>query len=171
MADYVLLMIPAAMIGGLIYFAWLAARQQRQRDGRPAGLGGWLVLVGVTTAILPLYLLAPIFRYWEMLQVMPEDDPFRVPILIAFSVVVAFEAFSFYVLTTFLGQKRSFPKLFIIINLTFVTIGIMSLAIKSIYRNYPPDWMELTGIALSIIISIVFILYTLRSERVNNTFS
>lgn len=145
-----------------------------------AGLGGWLILVGVGVVLSPLAMFLqmiqgypPLFSggSWEALTTPGAESyhPLWGPVLITEVAANAGLLLARFLLVyLFFAKKRAFPKWFIgitLFNMIFVVADMLA------FRAIWPD-MEISGAdALSSIIpSLIWVIYMMRSKRVKATF-
>ena len=160
-----------------------AVASQSVQQG-PAGLGGWLFLVGIGIVATPLRLGAailhtfvPIFTNgsWEVLTT-PGSERYHwlwAPLLIS-EVVVNFGFMLAYVVLGFLYFRKSryFPKTYmvlVIINMCFV---VLDAGLGSIVMPYEPllSPVTLKEVIRSLSGVAIWVPYMLISKRVRNTF-
>ena len=150
----------------------------------PAGLGGWLTLVGLGLIIAPLRLAVfliqtfpPMFQdgTWEVLTTPGGEayHPLWAPLLV-FELIgnAAFIAAALALLVLFFKRSQLFPRLFIsyvCLNLLFIVgdawLGSLVLADEPIFD--PDTARELSR---SLIAGVIWIPYMVVSKRVRNTF-
>ena len=150
----------------------------------PAGLSGWLVLVGLGLCITPIRLaifllqtFPPIFRdgTWGTLTTPGPAPyhPFWGPLLIAeMAINLVFIAMSIYLLFLFFRKSSRFPKLYIIFlcsNLAFLLAD--AFAARIVLPDQPimdPETAREFG--RSIVSASIWVPYLFLSKRVKNTF-
>ncbi len=147
------------------------------------GLGGWLILVGISVVISPLRLLTelktflPIFNNgtWEALTTptLESYNSFFSSLLIG---EILFNSlmmlFSAYLIYLFFTKKSFFPKLYIwvlILNLVFIPLDaiLVSLAFPN---TEVFDVETIKAIGKALLASLIWIPYLLISKRVKATF-
>jgi hypothetical protein len=150
----------------------------------PAGLSGWLVLIGLGLVITPfrlaIYLLQtfpPIFRdsTWRVLTT-PGSAPYHplwAPLLLAeIAINLLCIVISIYLLFLFFQKSWRFPKvyiIFLIVNLGFIVTD--AFAVRIILPERPildPGTAREFGRSLFGV--IIWVPYLLLSKRVRNTF-
>lgn len=149
-----------------------------------AGLGGWLILIGLGIVISPLKIMAQLFSTyteifsnasWKVL-ITPGTEVYNPllgtiligELLINVSLILAW----IFIAILFFSEKKSFPKYYISILLfTLLFIVIDALAIKLIMPDEPIFDAETTkDFGRVLIFSLIFIPYMLLSKRVKATF-
>lgn len=154
-----------------------------QQDG-PAGLGGWLILVGLGTVLSPFRLGAlivqtylPLFSdgTWEALTT-PGSEQYQVlwaPLLIFELVGNAGFLLAYLVLALlFFRKSRFFPRVYIalsLLNLCFIVVDawFASYVLTEEPMFDPDTARELTR---SVVAICIWVPYMLVSKRVKNTF-
>jgi hypothetical protein len=150
----------------------------------PAGLSGWLVLVGIGLFIAPIRLaifllqtFPPIFRdgTWGTLTTPASASyhPFWAPLLLAEMVInFIFIVMSIYLLFLFFRKSARFPKLyvmFLLSNLAFLLAD--AFAVTIVLPSQPimdPDTAREFG--RSVVSASIWVPYLFLSKRVKNTF-
>lgn len=150
----------------------------------PAGLSGWLVLVGlglfVTPIRLAIFLLQtfpPIFRdgTWGTLTT-PGSAPYHplwAPLLLAEMIInFCFIVMSIYLLFLFFRKSARFPKLYVVFllsNLAFLLAD--AFAVTIVLPNQPVmDPNTAREFGRSIVSASIWVPYLFLSKRVKNTF-
>jgi len=149
-----------------------------------SGLGGWLILIQIGLYVTILMTLNQIIRYdldiftsevWEMLTSEGSElyDPLWKPTILFESIYhVASVVFSIYILIQFYRKKSIVPRLIIILYSASVVIGIIDYILLqqiAVAQEFE-DEGSLRDVVRSVITSVVWISYLLKSERVKNTF-
>ena len=148
------------------------------------GLGGWLILVGLGIIVAPIRIVAimlPLYSEifsdgaWEILTTPSSEayNPLWAPILIGEIVINGGLVLSYlFMAFLFFSKKKVFPKWFIgILVFTLVFILVDALAMKIVLPNDPifdPDTTK--EFARSVIGTLIWVPYMLKSERVKATF-
>lgn len=149
--------------------------------GEPAGLGGWLVLVGFGVTVSPIRVLVQFIQTlpsynaatWGALTTpgAPRYDAAWAPVLM-FELVgnIALLVFSVLLVWLFYGRKRQFPTVFSwVVLLSWVFLMADSLLTRLVPLpdpepiNWAADFMRFA-------VALVWVVYMRRSRRVRNTF-
>ena len=136
------------------------------------GIGGWLILAGVTLVLTPLGLLFALTT--DLLLLMGGRMPASLASHPAFSGLLFFDAISDVVLLAavivlnifFYGKRKEFPRWFI----TFLAVSfVLIFSIHQMISSYLPAYPTLVAFG-SFVAASGWIPYFLRSERVAQTF-
>jgi hypothetical protein len=140
----------------------------------PEGFGGWLLLIaigqwlGVFGALVQLLLELPGYAgQWG-------DPSMRRAVIGDAGLDVAMLAFMFYVTVMMSMKRREFPTLFRIQLALLVVVPLLSTWWVSFSTGKPLESLDFTATAVNAVIATIgaslSILYSLRSQRVRNTF-
>ncbi len=149
----------------------------------PTGLGGWLILLGIS---LVLGVLVRCFGLLQNVGVMTGPDwtaltspggaaydPWWGPgIIIEIVMLSGLFALNLYVLFLFFTKRRRFPLFIIIFGLSNILVALIDFVICSLIHNFPEQAKgALTqAIIQSVVYTTVWGLYVTKSLRVRNTF-
>jgi len=154
------------------------------RSDKLNGISGWLILVAIgivltpiriAVVVLPMYTGIFTNGTWEVLTYANGGlyDPFWAPILIGQIVInVGLIGLWLYVASIFFSKQAIFPKVFIgtlILSMAFIIIGAFALTL--VMPEGPLfDSGAMKELSRTVIASIIFIPYMLKSKRVKATF-
>src|ERR1700694_1544786 len=147
----------------------------------PAGLGGWLIVIGIGQVLGSLRLIGTIGGYVEKLNT---EALKRFPVVFWGEAAMYFGLLIFVLSTTslFFGRSRKFPAFFIwqfvlVILLPFIDAAWAAFSLAAYTGRGPNEFFSLTNIAMALgqgfgiaIGGGIWVAYILRSERVANTF-
>lgn len=148
-------------------------------DAEPAGLRGWLVIVGIGIVFGPVRLAGDLYRFYgellapEMQALLKADS--LLAGLVGFEVVGNLVLFlsSLVLAHKYLSCAQSFPRFFIVYSLAilaFIVIDAVLLAILFPGVGEVFDKETVTAILGAAISAAIWIPYMLLSRRVRNTF-
>ena len=160
----------AAESKSAVSFSAIDPLSAEQKDLK--GIGGWLILAGVTLVLTPLGLLFALTT--DLLLLMGGRMPASLASHPAFSGLLFFDAISDVVLLAavivlnifFYGKRKEFPRWFI----TFLAVSfVLIFSIHQMISSYLPAYPTLVAFG-SFVAASGWIPYFLRSERVAQTF-
>ena len=150
-------------------------------QGEPAGLGGWLVLVGIGVTVSPIRVLVQFVQTlpsynaatWGALTTpgAPRYDAAWAPVLM-FELVgnIALLVFSLLLVWLYYGRKRQFPTVFSwVVPLSWVFIMADSL-LTGLVPLTDPEPINWAGDFMRFAVALAWVAYMHRSRRVRNTF-
>jgi Protein of unknown function (DUF2569)/Transglutaminase-like superfamily len=151
------------------------------RFDAPAGLGGWLVLVGLGVTVTPVRVLVTLIQSlsgysattWAALTTPGAANyhPGWAPILM-FELLgnIALFVFSVLLAWLFYRRKRQFPMVFTwVVSLSWAFVAIDHLAAGFVPLQ-DPDPMNWARDFMRLLVALIWIAYMRRSQRVRNTF-
>ncbi len=149
-------------------------RVERVTLTRPEGFGGWLLLIaigqwlGVFGQLIQLLLALPDYASrWS-------DLSMRRGIMGEAGLDIALLALMLYTAVMMSMKRRHFPTLFRIQLALLVVVPLLSTWWASSSAGKPIEGLEFAGTAVQAVVGVIAaslsILYSLRSERVRNTF-
>jgi hypothetical protein len=161
-----------------------ATPAEKPYDKRYDGLGGWLILIGIGTALSPFQMLRQLITAsrsafsngtWEAVTTAGSAayHPFWGPFLI---LEIAYTAICFlvtvYMAFLFFGKKRAYPTWFIWFHLVTLVFMIVDAVLLQVVRPDLPliDGTGMGEIARALFGCFVWIPYMLISTRVESTF-
>ena len=154
--------------------ASLSIGQVKDALTRPEGFGGWLLLIaigqwlGVFGGLVQFLLGLPDdLDHWG-------DPAMRRGIMGEAGLEIALLAMMLYTAAMMSMKRREFPTLFRIQLALVVVVPLLSTWWTSSSAGTPIEGLEFAGTAVQAVVSVIgaslSILYSLRSERVRNTF-
>jgi hypothetical protein len=171
--------VQEAMAGALAVSAGKARPFAGARP-EPHGIHGWLVLVAFGQIIGPLQLVVALGRYYsnpdhrKVFGELPLAMFGELALNVAFLVLVVWTAVQFY------RQSRHFPRMFILEWIAVILLPLINtvwVALTASFHTGTPIGEFLTierqeGIQIiaAMILGSIWIAYTLKSQRVRNTF-
>ena len=185
--NWSLIVIIVLIVVIMMYLAWKVYHYNPPARGpvsaEPEGLGGWLVLAMIGLIISPFVLIYTLGQMYPMLtnaQWHALANPATENYHILWQPVILFEVttnifsfiFSIMILFLFFGQRSSFPRVYITLQVTIFCLLLVDHLVSSLLPGI--DNMSQTRDLIKLIqtgvFSLFWILYMLKSERVKNTF-
>ena len=108
MQDVLLLLLGLAVPTVFVAAIAIGARRQRKRDGRPMGIHGWLVPVGLGLVLGPLYWISSLPDYLDVLKQMPPGSVYYNFILGMIALLAGIFGFMIVVAVQFFRHKRAY---------------------------------------------------------------
>ena len=159
--------------------AW--PRGPDQPNDGPAGLGGWLILVGIGVSLTPLRVFAGLLKTaptytassWSQLTTLgtPSYHPLWAPTLLLEMVFnVWLLVFTCLQVFLFFRRRRWFPALFVILAGARVTFDWLDALLANEIPTIKARGIEWSTHVATLLILAIWVAYMFRSRRVQNTF-
>ena len=157
--------------------AWYHSRQEQVKDAltRPEGFGGWLLLIAIGQWLGVFAGLGQLLLGLPDYMSQGSDPLMRRGVMGEAGLEVALLAMMLYTAVMMSMKRREFPALFRIQLALIVVVPLLSTWWTSTSAGKPIEGLEFAGTAVQAVVGVIgaslSILYSLRSERVRNTFS
>ncbi|WP_421722795.1 DUF2569 family protein [Bauldia sp.] len=157
----------------LVVVVWVLvaihARRQRQRDGRPEGITGWLVIPAAQLVLGPLAIFASIGTEIEVLS-MEGSSPEKTALHILIGLSLVFALWIIYVAIRFFEKKSNAPRLYKSVLILYWISPLIQYLVFSLGIDLSITPF-LIAFAIQIIPTLIFFSYINVSKRVANTFT
>lgn len=146
-------------------------------------IGGWLILLGIRVALLPLILMSDIIRSglldmnsWTALDTLKDQVQYFIKLLffaeaIAFALLIGYGVLLIFL---FFKKRESFPRLFIIFSCCLLAFliadNIAAIYIRSVTNQSLIDMEDIPTAVLSLLYILAWMAYVAKAERVKETF-
>lgn len=147
------------------------------------GLGGWLILVGISVVLSPFETLivvsviltqfskTDIWTHLPISKILVSHPFFSLFILAVLLTILAFFIVSVYLIYLFFRKKKLFPKVFIITSVSLLLYLVVAILLsKVLITTQKPSHDYFTTLVQAGLDSIIWVLYMLKSKRVKATF-
>jgi hypothetical protein len=175
--DLLVQLLPLTLIVLIGWAIWHFARLKRPVQGsglRLEGFGGWLLVVAIGQWAGILVLLGQIGNALPQYEQYWANPLMKTVIVGSLITDLGLAAFAFYVAVMMTRRSRIFPALFRVQLVLIVALPVITAIWMSLVTGVPIaslDWAPEVGRAIGRAVgAVVWILYSLKSVRVLNTF-
>lgn len=188
MLDRMNWLVALLALGMLAFWYWLASVAHRydpaprgDAGGRLAGIGGWLIVLGISLVLRPLVLLASLSKLgqamsmenWTALTTFGSStyNALWAPLLLAeLAVWLGQLVFSLLLLILFFRRRSSFPRLAVALLVAFAVAQAGDVAMGSLLPATGVQPADIAQVAKTALYVAIWSTYLLCSERVRSTF-